>query len=159
MDRNEVSKQVTEPQRKFLQQLEYCLCKVSDYMLLDFKIAYEELQLGNVRFIDDNLVLLDVRLPYTVEDVAVFFDADDCSGWATIRFVFSKEKQYAEYDITGYVGDTNNNKAELDFVHFLLELGGRIDPHSPYADRIDISKAIPKDFTTLMADYFADGMK
>ena len=106
MDRNEVSKQVTEPQRKFLQQLEYCLCKVSDYMLLDFKIAYEELQLGNVRFIDDNLVLLDVRLPYTVEDVAVFFDADDCSGWATIRFVFSKEKQYAEYDITGYVGDT-----------------------------------------------------
>ena len=159
MDINGISKQATEPQRKFLQQLEYCLLKVSDVMLPNFKVAFETLQAGNCRFTADNLlVLLDVTLPYTVEDVAVYFDVDD-SGWATIRFTFSKNKRYAEYDFTGFAGDANCNETELHFVQFLLELGGEIDPHSPYADRIDISKASPKDFTTLMADYFADGMK
>lgn len=160
MENNEISKQATGVQRKFLRELEYCLCAVSDVLLPGIEIAYESLEIGNTRF-DDNgdLVLFDVHLPYTVEDVSVAFKVDEYSGTATIRFAFTRDNHYIEYDFSGSVDEANCDKAELDFVKFLIRAGGKLDPRSPYMRLIEDSTKTSNFLSSQMKDHFQDGMK
>ena len=168
MDRNEISRKATAPQKRLLEQIKYCLYMISDMLRPEIEVAFEELEIGNTRFVGEQFVLLDVLTPYTAEEVKVEFKKLD-SGFAILRFTFRKGEHWDIYEYSGSADTISGREGELDLIKFLIYLGGTLDPLSPYADLLRIEEHNAKlkghtkdtnEFTpSRMTDYFIDGMK
>ena len=168
MDRNEISRKATAPQIRLLEQIKYCLYMIRYVLRPEIEVAFEDLEIGNTRFVGDQFVLLDVLTPYTAEEVKVEFKKLD-SGFAILRFTFRKGEHWDIYEYSGSADTISGREGELDLIKFLIYLGGKLDPLSPYADLLRIEdhnaklKGHTKDtneFTpSRMTDYFIDGMK
>lgn len=149
-EKREISKKVTNKQSMLLDQLEYCTAMVSDVLLPNIQIFREELEIGNTGFRNDHFVLLDVETPFKVDDVKVSFKVED-SGFAILRFTFETDSSFAEFDYSGW-SDIDNDAAELSLVKFLLSLGGEIDPHSSYLNKIPSEELQPTVFSAQIAE-------
>lgn len=168
MDRNEISRKATAPQKHLLEQIKYCLYMISDVLHPEIEVAFEELEIGNTRFVGEQFVLLDVLTPYTAEEVKVEFKKLD-SGFAILRFTFRKGEHWDIYEYSGSADTISGREGELDLIKFLIFLGGKLEPFSPYADLLRIeehnaklkecTKKTQESFSSAIADYFIDGMK